>query len=123
MSIKYKPTWYYSPFGHVKYALVRSQKQLDKLIGKNTLTFLSMTTTAQCTIFDDVKRVCVVEAGDLSSFTVAEAHATIVHEAIHVHQQIMERMHEDKPSVEFEAYSVQQIVVDLLTAYIQSENK
>lgn len=120
----YKPTFFTSPFGHVKYALARNQAQLNFLAKSKALSFLSLSKFAQCTYFDDEgTRVCIVEVGNLARFTVAEAHATIVHEAVHVHQQIMQRMQEDSPSCEFEAYSVQQVVVDLLSAYIASEVK
>lgn len=116
-----KIDWYVSPFGHVKYALIQNQKQLNKASKPKLLKFLSISETAQCTYFDEGgKRVCLVELADLSGRTIAEIHGVIVHEAVHVHQQIMECMGE-KPSVEFEAYSIQQIVVDLLSSY--AENK
>jgi hypothetical protein len=41
----------------------------------------------------------------------------LVHEATHVWQHICESIGETKPSVEFEAYAMQSIVSNLLTAY------
>lgn len=47
----------------------------------------------------------------------ADTVATIVHEAVHVWQYMRDFIGEDKPSSEFEAYSVQGIVTALLDSY------
>lgn len=49
--------------------------------------------------------------------TMMQTYATLVHEAVHLWQFTKERMGEDKPSVEFEAYAVQAISQRLFYAY------
>lgn len=46
--------------------------------------------------------------------------ALIAHEAVHVWQAIRKEMGEDSPSTEFEAYALQDIILRLGTAYVQS---
>ncbi len=47
----------------------------------------------------------------------------IIHEAVHVWQAVAEEMHEDKPSCEFEAYSIQNIAIRLISAYQRGKKK
>lgn len=43
--------------------------------------------------------------------------SALVHEAVHVWQELCESIGEDKPSAEFEAYSIQQISYRLINEY------
>lgn len=47
----------------------------------------------------------------------------IVHEAVHVWQKVRDNLREEFPSTEFEAYSIQQITVNLIDAYNQLTKK
>lgn len=47
----------------------------------------------------------------------------IVHEATHIWQEIQEVIGEDKPGREMEAYAMQAIVQELLTAYRKTRGK
>lgn len=44
----------------------------------------------------------------------------LVHEAVHVWQNICEAIHENNPSHEFEAYAIQSITLGLIEAYANS---
>ena len=44
----------------------------------------------------------------------------IVHEAVHVFQSLREDIGEDRPSEEFEAYSIQNISLNLIDAYART---
>lgn len=46
--------------------------------------------------------------------------ALIAHEAVHVFQTIRKEMGESDPSPEFEAYAIQDIILQLGAAYVQS---
>ena len=105
--------WYESPFGHVKYALATSNKQMRKE-GFNT----SPSDAPACTIFFETNELIVfVDKKQAKYRKQAEVIALIVHEAVHVWQEIKQRMGEQNPSIEFEAYSIQQIVVNLVSDY------
>lgn len=45
--------------------------------------------------------------------------AMFAHEAVHVFQRYCEHIGEEKPSAEFQAYSIQAITQNLMTAYSQ----
>jgi hypothetical protein len=44
-------------------------------------------------------------------------YSLLVHESVHVWQRIREDINEDRPSSEFEAYSIQQISLNLMEAW------
>jgi len=47
----------------------------------------------------------------------------LVHEAVHVWQEICEELNEQNPSIEFEAYSIQTIAQRLIVAYSKMGSK
>lgn len=74
-------------------------------------------TAAMTTMFQSTKnktRTCIVTVSDRApQYTVA----LLVHEAAHVWRDIREGIGEHHPSSEFEAYAMQNIIDELLTAY------
>lgn len=116
----YVPDWYTSPFGHVDYTLVRNQTQLDILFDSNEsdFTFMVGNPNACVNLRDEF---AIVQIGDTSRWNIQQVHAMLLHEAVHVWQHIRERMGEDTPSSEFEAYSIQRIAQDLFVMYEESE--
>lgn len=62
-------------------------------------------------------KVAIVCIGDVATGTKGQIHALIAHEAVHVWQVICEELGETSPSMEFEAYSIQQITQNLLESY------
>jgi hypothetical protein len=61
--------------------------------------------------------VCLRPDKDCTPIQIA---AVLVHEAVHVWQEHCERIGEDRPSPEFEAYSIQAISQRLMQAYADS---
>ena len=61
--------------------------------------------------------MAIVCVGSTRGRTRAQVHALLTHEAVHVWQAIRDNIGETKPSMEFEAYSIQAIVQNLITAY------
>lgn len=61
--------------------------------------------------------VTVVCVGDVSRCSPVGVAALLVHEAVHVWQAFCEHIGEKSPSDEFEAYSIQSISYELMTAY------
>lgn len=61
--------------------------------------------------------------GAENNYSHIEIAGIIVHEGIHVWQQMCNTVGEDAPSVEFEAYSVQKIFQELMTAFEATRGK
>lgn len=73
---------------------------------------------ATTTLFNNYKngyRVAIVTVrGGFSTNVTADL---LIHEAVHVWQDLREAIGEEKPSSEFEAYTVQNITAELFAAY------
>ena len=122
ISNNYVPEQYISPFEHAKYTLVRNQGQFDLLFDDvgDTQEFLHLGADAQVDCYDGGKH-CIVQLGDCSERTLIEVHGLLLHEAVHIWQRIRKLMREKKPSIEFEAYSIQRIAQDLFSMFEESE--
>lgn len=120
---KYRPHIYQTPFDHVLYALARNQKQLNQITGNNQEKFLDVQADACVTHFSGKKKetLCVVQIGDVAEHSLLQVHGLILHEAVHIWQEVRTCMGEEKPSSEFEAYSIQAIAQDLFEAFEESE--
>lgn len=69
----------------------------------------------------DNETACIVCIGDVSEDAPTRVAALLVHEAVHVWQEVRRVMGETDPSSEFEAYSVQSISQKLFDAFVESE--
>lgn len=120
VNTNYVPEWYRSPFQHIKYTLVRNQDQLDILFDnvKAPYDFLVSGADARVNFQDGY---AVVQIGDCSKWDLIQIHGLLLHEAVHIWQEIAQLMGEENPSVEFEAYSIQAIAQDLFEMYEASE--
>lgn len=105
--------WYESPFGHIRYALATTRKQMKK----EGFEPSPSDAPASTVFFDSGELIVFVDKKQARHREQAEVIALIVHEAVHVWQEIKQRMGEQNPSIEFEAYSIQQIVVNLVSDY------
>lgn len=75
---------------------------------------------AMTTLFrrtDTKKPTAVVTVADRPPYDTVNL---LVHEAMHVWRDIRESIGEDHPSSEFEAYAMQNIIAELLTAYLKT---
>jgi hypothetical protein len=59
----------------------------------------------------------IVTLGGTKGKSIAQIHALLVHEAVHIWQAIRENIGEKSPSSEFEAYSIQSISQGLMQAF------
>lgn len=55
--------------------------------------------------------------------TLEECYALLVHEGMHIWQDVVKHINETTPSVEFEAYAVQKIALELMTAWKKATTK
>lgn len=76
------------------------------------------TQTLEC----DNRRLVLVAVSDeiKSSADPFDVVGLLCHEAVHVWQEICERIGEEKPSQEFQAYSIQTILQELMRAYCKA---
>lgn len=103
--------WCVSPFEHAKYTLFTSRKKMRKAGFKP----MNGDAPAATHFYDDEKIVVLLDKK--ANVTDSEKVALLVHESVHVWQEIRKRMGEREPSSEFEAYSVQSIFLGLLSLY------
>lgn len=103
--------WCVSPFEHAKYTLFTSRKKMRKA----GFEPIDRDVPAATHFYDDEKIVVLLD--DKADVTDSEKVALLVHESVHVWQEIRNRMGEKEPSSEFEAYSVQSIFLGLLSIY------
>lgn len=113
---KYKPKWFKSPFDHLKYTLIRDLKHLKKLnIGPELISLPSGANASTNFICNedgsDLRVVVFLPYADVS---IIQQQGLVVHESVHIWQEIKTMMREKDPSIEFEAYSIQRISQDLL---------
>jgi hypothetical protein len=82
------------------------------------------TTAGRCTTFDTkAGKTCVIvtiSAKIAAEHSRVEVAGILCHEATHVWQQIQSAMGEDRPSIEFEAYSMQAIFQGLYQAWLDT---
>lgn len=116
-------------FGGFHYGFCPSAKAWKReMKNMNVKTPISYPTTAgRCSFFNgsDNEQSCIVTVADEmdTEKDPAMVFGVIAHEAVHVWQTLMERIGEEKPSDEFEAYSVQAITQHLAWAYRDSIRK
>ena len=113
MTKKYKPQWFESPFGHIRYTLCTTKKQIKNLGFQPT----KMKSCGVVSFYDSCDGFSAIVFISKNNHSNLENLGLIVHESVHVWQKIKERMNEESPSKEFEAYSVQRIAQDLFHLY------
>lgn len=70
------------------------------------------------TLINDKGQYCCIVSIDPAKFdSRRKVYSALTHEAVHVWQQAAEQIGEDKPSLEFEAYSIQRIAEVLWDEY------
>ena len=97
--------------GHKAWARLMQELELDEPFPENGAARIT-TITRQ-----DQEAICILSfAPGWRAHDCAAIAGTVAHEAVHVWQTIRDMIGEDKPSSEFEAYSVQAIFLELLNA-------
>lgn len=116
MNKQYKPKWFKTPFDHLKYTLVRDLEQCKKI--KIDADLISMPPGANATtnfLVDEsggnMEIIVYMPYADVDLFM---QQGLVIHESVHIWQELKTLMGEKEPSIEFEAYSIQRIAQDLL---------
>jgi len=117
------PELFYSP---VRYALCRTPAQLERELKSMGVkredwpSFIKNEWSDATTHFFDTRggeSAAVVTVGRTKGKTAAQVYALLTHEAVHIWQEIRERIGEKSPSHEFEAYAIQRIAQNLICEY------
>lgn len=108
------------PF-RLKYALFTERPTLKKFlegIGTVEPQHTPECFSAICRVYSNgMQRFCCVEMGNLDGMNELQIMMSIVHESVHVFQEACVDVHEEKPSDELEAYSIEKISLNLLQDY------
>jgi len=109
----------YGPFFCLCLTEKEYKRQIKRCGIKNPSTFLNKNANATCHHLTNSqgKLCCIVCLGDYSNHSNLEIYGLLIHEAVHIWQQFKDWMGEDKPSVEFEAYSIQAISQELIESF------
>ena len=102
--------------GPIYYDIVFTKKQKRKLLKEINISkdqlLQSVEDTCTHTLYKDNQVFCIIEAYNPEDSP--EYISLLVHECVHVYQEMLDWMVEKKPSCEFEAYSIQDIVLNCL---------
>lgn len=116
----------------IKYTLCLTERSFRKALKRLHVPkdgrpeFLSTDHANAATHFfesDDGGAAVIVTLGGTEGRSIEQVHSLLVHEAVHLWQAIRERMGEESPSAEFEAYSVQAISQRLMESYAEQRKK
>lgn len=122
MSKKYKPQWFKSAFDFAEYSLIRDLKQCKYLGIEKDLISIGDTANATTNFLtNDNGQNRMVIYMPYSDVDLIFKQGLIVHECVHIWQEIKKIMNENEPSVEFEAYSIQCISQDMIYLLGESE--
>lgn len=116
----YMPEWISTPFEHMRYTLVRNQDQLDTLFDtvKAPFEFLKGGVDACVTFTEDC---AIVQIKYCNWWDLNQIHGLLLHESVHIWQELKDKMGEENSGIEFEAYSIQKIAQDLFAMYDRSK--
>jgi hypothetical protein len=111
----------------VFYGLCKDKKAFKKAlkhlgIKKKDRPDYLLTTHADATVHyfkQDNKITAVICMGDCTERSTSEIAGLLIHEAVHVWQEIKRNIGEYDPSSEFEAYSIQTIAQRLIEAFYE----
>ena len=116
MNNQYKPKWFKTPFDHLKYTLVRDLKQCKKIKIDEDLISMPPGANATTNFLSDENggNIQIVVYLPYTDVDLLMQQGLVIHESVHIWQELKTLMGEKEPSVEFEAYSIQRIAQDLL---------
>jgi hypothetical protein len=103
-----------SPFCHLKYTLIRDLKDCKKIGIKKKLINLNEGNASSNFLTNEKDEMLIVVYIPKTDIDMLYQRALVVHEAVHIWQEIRAMMKEKEPSIEFEAYSIQRIAQDLM---------
>jgi len=98
---------------------VKFKRELKRLGAPASTPFLSGPQAHATAHFSpgDTTACCIVCLGSTEGMELEQVYALLVHEAVHIWQDVKHRIGEDNPSSEFEAYAIQNISQELMLAY------
>lgn len=114
-----------SAFGFTDFCLVLTEKDLDDVCAYLEIDkslFIDLPSSGRVDFLQNDKtgkNVAVMRIQEEERYSLAEHIGLIAHECTHIKQAIMEDINEHKPSHEFEAYQVQELVTNMVDEYFR----
>jgi hypothetical protein len=84
---------------------------------------ISSATTHLFNAINGGRRCALICIRDYEKYSGIEVAGLLVHEAVHIWQEILRNIGEENPSEEFEAYSIQSISQNLMAEFIAQTNR
>lgn len=111
----------------VKYGLCLTQKDFDAAVAKfngEGGKYLEPSDSAKTWVYEDSKGVrALVCLRPYRRMSVEKVYAALVHEAVHIWQEIRAYIGESKAGDEQEAYCIERIAYNLMQSYRKQTNK
>lgn len=108
------------PFHYAYCADQKGWSRLMKHLGVKQPPPYPEETTGRMSVIEseagDVTVVVTINPKARATFSVAGMNALVVHECVHVWQELLKHIGEEAPGAEIEAYSIQAITLEILTA-------
>ena len=122
-----KPEIFKSPFGKISYSLVTSRKKYKKFCKENGLEINSQVASIECdacvvTHHNDGVHHCIVVLLIQGEEDKNHLLSVLAHESVHVYQEFRDYIGEESPGPEFEAYTIQEIFLNLITELDKQKN-
>lgn len=117
-----KLKYHQSAFNFITYCLVSNEKQLKQVRKKHCIPKADLPKKKDGAItnflYFEVGTLAVVQLHD-TEHELHEVLGLLSHECVHIKQQVMDSIGERKPSDEFEAYFLQDLVTNLTKDYLE----
>ena len=109
----------------VCYSEADFKRELKRLKVKADVPFMASTHAHMTTHHFEMggKNIAIVCVGDTSTLRLVEIVGLLAHEATHIWQTAKDHIGEHRPSAEFEAYSIQWIVQQLIESWAAKDKR
>lgn len=115
------PKIFFTPFEKTRYTVCSSRKYLEALCEQEGLFPVDMPETNDATLVEYGSPDAILLYDD--GFDETKLVSLLVHECVHIWQNYIDYIGEKNPSIEFQAYSIQDIFTNVYGEYKRQVNE